>query len=270
MSNAQPALLVDGHVHFYACFDADALLDAAVRTFSRRAEGAGLARWRSVLLLTESRRDAVFEELATRGTYKGRPLARWRVEPTSEPEALRVTSNGHEHLIVAGFQVATREDLEVLAIGTRHRVPDGLEFFDSYTKVRESGAFPIVPWGFGKWSLQRGQIIRRLMETASPNDVAFGDNGGRIAGLPMPSLLKFAKERGFAVLPGTDPLPFPDQGRRVGTSGFIVDADKNLTPVASIKSAFARPGATSSYLSLTSPVSFAMAQARMQIRKRFG
>lgn len=270
MSNAQPALLVDGHVHFYACFDADALLDAAVHTFGRRAQVAGLAHWRPVLLLTESRRDAVFEELAAHGTYKGRALARWRVEPTAEPEALRAVADGQELLIVAGYQVATREDLEVLAIGTRQRVPDGLEFFDTYAKVRATGAFPVVPWGFGKWSLQRGQIIRRLMETATPGEVAFGDNGGRIAGLPMPSLLELAAGRGFAVLPGTDPLPFPDQGRRVGTSGFIVDADEGAAPIASIKSALARQGATSGYLSLTSPVAFVMAQARMQIRKRLG
>jgi hypothetical protein len=184
-----------------------------------------------------------------------------------------VADDGRALTLVSGFQVATSEDLEVLAIGTRERVADGQTFDRSLAQVRASGAFPVIPWGFGKWTLQRGQLIGRLVQSASPGELAFGDNGGRIAGLPAPRLLKLAASRGFAILPGTDPLPFPDQVDRVGSSGFMlpgVDLE-GTAPAAAIKRALCAAGQDADgYLALTGPVAFALTQARMQIRKRLG
>jgi hypothetical protein len=272
MVKAPPDLLVDGHVHLYGCFQPADLLDAAAANFAAHARRAGIEAWRGVLLLTESRKDAVYEELARSGTAKGKPLGAWTVQATEEAESLRlIHRDGRELIVLSGFQVATREDLEVLAIGTTTRVPDGQEFFETYRQVRASGAFPVIPWGFGKWTLQRGQTVRRLIESSLPTDVAFGDNGGRISGLPMPSLLKAAAARGFAILPGTDPLPFADQAARVGTSGFVLrGVEPGVRPAAAIRQALAHAGSAAGYVALTGALSFAVTQARMQIRKRLG
>ena len=52
-----------------------------------------------------------------------------------------------------------------------------------------------------------------------------GDNGGRPRVASAPRLFRLAEERGIAVLPGSDPLPFPGQVRKVGGYGFVLTGD---------------------------------------------
>src|SRR5579863_4647242 len=139
MARRGRVLFVDAHVHIYDVYDLDALLDAAVGNFERaaRANGVGALEREGMLLLTETARDHAFDALAA-GERKPR---RWQVAATQEPAVLRLSRDPATILwLVAGRQVATREDLEVLALGTTRRFPDREPIQASVAASDESAA----------------------------------------------------------------------------------------------------------------------------------
>lgn len=217
------------------------------------------------MLFTESARDDAFDALEASRDFGG-----WWVAPTAERESLRLVREGGDRLtIISGFQVATREGLEVLAIGTRQRVNDRLSFVDSLRAVQDSGATAVIPWGFGKWSLGRGRIVRDALRNAQPGDFVLGDNGGRPQ-IGEPKLLREGRERGFQIWPGTDPLPFPSASGRAGAYGFVLgDMPDDDMPAAAIRARAASNHATPARFGRGSNVfEFAVSQVRMQLRKR--
>lgn len=259
--------VVDGHVHLYRCFERTRFFASAWRNLARgaRACGLGASNWEGVLLFTESAKDDAFEALSASRDFGG-----WDVIPTAEPESLRLERAGGDRLtIVSGYQVATAENLEVLAIGTRERVPDRSAFSDTVRTVRDSGAAAVIPWGFGKWTLRRRRIVREALMQADPADFVLGDNGGR-PDIAEPALLREGRERGFQVWPGTDPLPFPNAASRVGAYGFVLDdMPADDAPAAAIRARARSRAATPRRFGRGSNVfDFAVSQVRMQLRKR--
>jgi hypothetical protein len=89
--------------------------------------------------------------------------------------------------------------------------------------VSESGAFPVLPWGFGKWWGKRGRLVRQLVRTPPVPHLALGDNAGRPAPSVSPLLVLGAK-CGLKVLPGTDPLRIPSHQDVVGSFGLILSS----------------------------------------------
>jgi hypothetical protein len=77
-----------------------------------------------------------------------------------------------------------------------------------------------VPWGFGKWWLGRARLLASTIATGAPGELFLGDNGGRWRRARRPRLFGRAEARRLAVLPGSDPLPFPAQVQRAGGYGF--------------------------------------------------
>lgn len=262
--------LVDAHVHLHACFDLEQALEQAARNFRRAMMGLGVSAADAVgcLMLTETARDDRFRAMsqATPAT-----IGRWRVEPTQEPCSLTARAAGELLIaIVAGRQVVTREDLEVLALGTTQRFDDGEPIESTLQRVREAGALAVVPWGFGKWTGRRGRIVRGLIEQAPPQGLCLGDNGGRWRWGPYPRLLRQAQDRGLTVLPGSDPLPFPRQIHRLGGYGFVLPGALDpRTPAASVRRALghaARP--LRCFGSRQGTFGFVYWQIAMQLRKR--
>jgi hypothetical protein len=261
-------LFVDTHVHIYPVFSLDALLDAAVENFARAARALGLAETPrdGMLLLTETVNDHAFEALASGELRPGR----WQVAATAEPAVLRLTHDKHALWLVAGRQIATREDLEVLALGAAARFPDGEPFESSIAEVDQAAALTALPWGFGKWWGARGQIIDRVMRAPRARPLYLGDNGGRLALSTRPQLLNRGESLGLKVLPGTDPLPFSGQESRVGTFGMLLRGwDPEEKPLAQ----FARrlrelPRSPTQFGSLTGIAPFVRLQIAMQMRKR--
>jgi hypothetical protein len=262
-------LLVDTHVHIYDCYDLDALFDAAARNFTEAAKRLGLsaAPRQGMLLLTETVNDHYFDALAS-GT---RQPARWRVQQAPEPPVLRLTCAGQPDLwLVAGRQIATREDLEVLALGTTERFADGQPIQESLAAVDHAAAITALPWGFGKWWGRRGTIISELMAAARTRPLYSGDNGGRLAWSTRPQLLGQGEKRGHKVLPGTDPLPFPGQEARVATYGILIrDWDPARPPLAQLTERLGSPTETPvQFGGLTGLLPFVRLQIAMQLRKR--
>lgn len=264
MTPAAPPLLIDGHVHLHDCFDAGRFLAAAAGHFTRAAGALHLPPGTSgCLLLADCAGARGFERL------REEPPPGWDVRLLADGLALRAT---HERLgsllIMAGAQIRTAERLEVLGLITGARIPDGLPLEETVERVTAADGVAVVPWGFGKWTFGRRKRLERAMAAPAPR-FALGDNGGRYD-LGTPALFARAERQGILVLPGSDPLPYPDHEGRAGSCGFVrdvrVDEDE---PAASLRSALAvLRGQPTVYCESPRLSSFVRDQLRMQLRKR--
>jgi hypothetical protein len=230
------ALLVDAHVHLHACFETGTFLEAAAGHFAAAARDLdALPAPPGCLLLAECEGVDAFERLA-RGDASERP-AGWRFEETAEPESLLLYGAGHAPplVLVAGRQLVTAEGLEVLALGCRERVADGMPLPRAVAWAHERGALAVLPWAFGKWALRRGRVLRAFLASPEARGVLLADNGCRPALLPPSRLLRRESGPG-AVLAGSDPLPLTSHARRAGSFGFLVRGPiRSKAPAASLK-----------------------------------
>jgi hypothetical protein len=228
-------VLVDAHVHLHPCFDTEMLLAKAAHNFRAAAPAMGMEpQITGVLLLAEAAGLDRFQELKRKAGSRAR--TGWEVQPTADDEAL-ILSRGEDRLVVvAGFQITTAERLEILALATRSRVPDGLPWLETIRRVSETGAITVLAWGFGKWWFHRGTLVRDAMESGELTDIFLGDNGGRPRLGRQPALFAVAARTGGRVLAGSDPLPFGTEIDRVGSYGSIVEGELNMhAPAESLK-----------------------------------
>ena len=221
-------LAVDGHVHVHHCFPLDRFLEQAFANMGRAERGVdGEEASTGILLLSESRDVNRFREMRSIAEAEGR-LGGWALRTTDEAESMVISPATGDHqvldglVLVAGRQIVVKEGLEVLALSTDDDFRDGAGLTDTIRKVRESGAVPVLPWGFGKWWFRRGRLLTKLLQGVNAGDFLLGDNAIRPRGVPSPTHFALAADRGIGVLCGTDPLPFPADVRRAGRFGTLV------------------------------------------------
>jgi hypothetical protein len=192
------------------------------------------------------------------------------VQSTAEPESLLVRESGHLRLIIiAGRQVVTSEGVEVLGLLSDRPIADGRTLAETVDLLKQHDALPVLPWGFGKWTMRRGAVVARFLR-AHPREIFLGDNGGRLGGGRIPPLLDEARRLGVPILPGSDPLPFPDQQTRAGSFGFVADVVLPEERPAEGLRRWLRGlhGQPPAYGELETLGRFCRNQARMQWRKR--
>ena len=212
-------VLVDGHVHVHPCFDLELFLRRSAANFEQAGRSLDLDRPPGLLLLTESAGDDFFGAFAARTAGDDGDWSFRRVEEAS----LAALERGEPRFFVlAGRQVVTAEGLEVLALACGERFPDGRPLDATLDAVRDRGALAAVPWGFGKWWGRRGKLLDDVMDRQDPAVFFLGDNGGRPRLGGRPALFERAQKLGIRILPGSDPLPFPDHAGRAGSYGFAV------------------------------------------------
>lgn len=219
--------LVDAHVHIHPLFPPDSFFDGALENFRTAAGRLGLTATGCLVLA----------EMAGSGWFRKAPgtAGAWTLARMGEEASLIARrSTGESLVVVAGRQIAVRERLEVLALGRDVEIPDGLPLDETLRRVRESGALPVLPWGFGKWSGRRGALVAATL--ARPGgELYLGDNSNRLHLAGLPRVLREAGERGVLVLPGTDPLPFPSHAGRAGSFGFVLEGALDpLRPAADL------------------------------------
>jgi len=220
---------VDAHVHIHECFGIHEFLDAAARNFVFHSSGAALTTsCKYVLCLTETYEANKFDELAKQvGNSLANKIATdatWSVRTGDDEMCLIASHPIHGEIeIVAGRQIVTVERLEILALGTIGKWEDGLAASDIIESVIDSGAIPVLPWGFGKWLGRRSHSVARLIETFGDGSLYLGDNSGRPGILPDPAEFAVASDSDMRILPGSDPLPFGSEYDRAGSFGFYVD-----------------------------------------------
>jgi hypothetical protein len=215
-------VFVDAHAHLHPCYDLRTYLGAAHRNVSRAARTVASMDDGAVgaLLLAEGRGEGAFERLQSLAhTASGS----WTVQPTSEPDSLLVHESGVLRLVImAGRQVVTAEGVEVLGLLTGRAIADGMPLRDTVDALHHGDAVVVLPWGFGKWTMRRGRLVASCMR-AHAGIISLGDNGGRLAAAGTPALFAEARQLGVPILPGSDPLPFMGQERRIGSFGFVAD-----------------------------------------------
>jgi len=215
--------ILDAHVHIHECFDVSALLDHAHDNFCQAARACGSSeRFNGVLLLTESGANR-FEELRQSADTARHLWGHWRMNTNDEAHSLTASSSGKELSIVAGRQIVTAERLEILALGLAGEIMSGLPIHETMLAVQATGALCVLPWGFGKWTGKRGRIVRDTLDRRPGRNFFLGDNAGRLGLWPAPGEFRMAARRHIKILPGSDPLPFPDHVSRVGRVGFALD-----------------------------------------------
>ena len=267
--------VVDAHVHIHPCYQPDELLNNAYTNLSaaRNAE----ARYESCalfLLMTETASDDYFgalHDLAHGGSQAASlPLRQWITMPTKEEGSVLAASGGRQLFLVGGRQVACREGLEVLVLGTTRRLPDGLSIREVLSETASWGVPRVIPWGPGKWFFRRGRLLNELVTEFRSPTLFLGDEGGRPVFWGYPQHFGWAARLGVRDLPGTDPLPFPHDVTKVGRMGFRVRIDLDPSrPAASLLGALSQPSTTlDRFAVLESPLRFVRNQIGMQLRKR--
>ena len=193
---------IDGHVHYHPMFSLATFLHAACRNFQGDL---------GVLLLAQPDAAEPFELLKSRSQELG---CQWQCAQV-EPTAYVLQWANHTIVAIAGRQIVTRENLEVLALCTNEQISQGQPVADTIHEVLQRDAVPVLPWGFGKWWFSRGRTVRHLIR-ARRHDVLLGDSGCR-PNLGRPTVLMDGQCQGFRILAGTDPLPMKSHETRAGS-----------------------------------------------------
>jgi hypothetical protein len=266
--------VVDAHVHIHPCYRPDELLSHAYANLSSVQRSGAEAR-ALYLLMTECAGDDYFGALyalahGDQSRSEDLPLHDWRAMPTEEENSVLAVSGERLLYLVAGRQVACREGLEVLVIGTTRRIPDGLPIRDVLAETARWDVPRVIPWGPGKWLFKRGRLLSQLLEEFRRPSLFLGDEGGRPVFWGYPQHFQRAARLGVRDLPGTDPLPFPHDVTKVGRMGFRIRiALDRGRPAASLLDALREPATQlERFAVLESPLRFVRNQVGMQLRKR--
>jgi hypothetical protein len=209
-----------------------------------------------------------FDELANSA---GQSVGRWLIRSEQWPEAIVAACAGEPTLaVIAGRQIATREKLEVMPIGCRHAFGEGLAFETVLERAIAESRFCVVPWGFGKWTGDRGLLVKKLMRSPAAEKIYLGDNGGRLRWGPRPALFALAAQHGIPVLPGSDPFPFPSHAARIGSYGFLLhgNVDPDNLGFSIVNLIVENRREVVCYGHRTGAFKFVCNQFAMQVRKR--
>lgn len=256
--------LIDGHVHIHPTFSLEKVLDAAKRTMEANGNSHLTTGY---LFLTEISGVSRYDSLPD-------SVENWQIFDTSE--AITKLACDHDDVriyLVAGRQVVSTEGLEVLIHGAREFLADGAPLEEIISEAKRRHLLAVLPWGFGKWTGRRRDIIRALISRAPECDGLFlADSGVRMQGSQRPEMLSEAEAKGWRVLAGSDPLPLPHQEESVGRYGFIAECEIDPEQPFAALSRWLRhvPKSPECYGTLTGQAAFLKRQVQMQMRKRFG
>ena len=211
-------LAIDTHVHIYPFYDVSASLHALLDNLGRPDAAA-----KRVGCLTERYDCNLFTELAA-GTYAD--LQRdFDIGVEGESLLVRRRTQGDSCYLLPGQQVITRENIEILSLACCERVPEGRAAAETVRAILDRGGVPVAAWAPGKWFFSRGKVVRSLLETFSPNELALGDTTLRPIGWLSPMIYREARARGFRMLFGSDPLPYPGEEQRPGSYAASVSGN---------------------------------------------
>jgi len=230
-------IVADTHVHFYPCYD----LQAALRNLVDNLGNLGGNAVRTAFLVERSDCQYFTEIEQRKAGFSG---GDFEISPAAEAGSMILSKNGRPELyLFAGRQTVTAEGVEILALTVDTRIADGLPAREVVGVILDAGGIPVLSWAPGKWFFRRGQIVRELIESFSPGELLIGDTTLRPTVWIEPLLMRLAVRRGFAVMAGSDPLPFSGEEKYMGTYASVLDGpfdpDK---PVTSVRKMLTTPG----------------------------
>lgn len=234
-------LIVDGHVHVYPRYDWHKAVSCLARNLQSAAAPAGHEKPVVIGLLAESRTCDFFNLVA--GHPEGISHGSIRLKVGPEPDCITIyDAEAIQGYLLAGRQVVTAERLEILALGARVHIDDGLPADTVLTAATAAGAIPVLSWSPGKWFGHRGALVRNLITQNPPNRFLVGDTGLRPTPWPLPRLMSLAQRRGFKITGGSDALPLAGEEAWIGTFGVTAEAEFDANrPAASLRRILADP-----------------------------
>lgn len=262
-------MYIDTHVHLRTCFPVPAFLEAA----RRNANAAGGSDATSVLLFADAEEDLGFSGLmqTLEGSAEGLGFTWHIAECAGDGEVLSIVvrfASGETLVCVAGRQLHSSERIELLALATTARIADGLPLNDLIQQIRKVGGVPVLPWGVGKWFGRRGRCVKACLQERTDGALFLGDTAHRRQ-LVEPMLFRQAEKLGVEILPGSDPLPFPEEVTRPGSFGIMLDTQLQLDrPARHIRDILLSSAVSEPYGERVPLASFMRMQSIMQMRKR--
>jgi len=257
-------IIVDSHTHFHGIFKLNAILDAAYRNLRRIAQNFALEEhFSAVLFVAGIGSDDIKSRLEDATNRE------WLISTTGELNTLSAQSLDRRKIcLIIGRQALSEEGLEVLGYSPTYLVDSGLPIKKIIVDIRASGGIAIIPWGFGKWIGKRKKVMIDLIKTW--DDIFFiGDNGGRPKFLSYPYVFQLAEKKGIRVLPGSDPLPIPNEFNRIGSCGFSIEGklDENA-PLSQIVDKLKNPSIKMKpFASYIKPINFIFVQLHLKWSK---
>jgi len=260
-------LIIDAHIHIHECFDIEKFFDFAWDNFQYQAVKLQAGSFTGVLCLTEKSGTDVFgtlEKIAAEQEKTGD----WDIRFTEEENSLLLSKNDFRMIVIAGRQIVTSQKLEVLAIGLKQDVEDGKPIEPILAYVVETGAIPVIPWGFGKWFSGRRKIMEKII-SQKKYPFFLGDNGNRPWIFTKPRLIRKAYKNNILNLPGSDPLPYCREIHKPGSFGLYVEAGINTDkPFESIYQVLTTGGQPETYGKSEKIYFFLKNQISIQLAKR--
>jgi hypothetical protein len=204
------ALYIDPHAHLYSAYSIQSWCEAALGHLG----SGGL-----VVVVDRQGQDSL-----TRLAQEVEGFALWREHSAGISGAVEWPS-GESITVVRGVQYVARERIEVLGLGVGRACNDGEPVETLISLIGQGGGIACLPWSPGKWLGARGKLVGELLARHKPSDFVVGDISVRSSIGPYSPLLQRAKEMGFSVLCGTDPLPRVGDQSLVGTFGMVIDGE---------------------------------------------
>jgi len=203
-------VVADTHVHIYPFYKVE---DALNNIAQNLGQYSGVSH--RIACLTERYDCELYAEL--RDAPRASVIEQFSIKNAKGSLKFVSLSTGQDFHLLPGQQVITGENIEILSLNCEQRVVEGKSAPQTVEDILSAGGIPVVAWAPGKWFFARGNVVLSLMDSFSPNQLAFGDTTLRPIGWTTPTIIKRARERGFKVLFGSDPLPFAGEEKRPGT-----------------------------------------------------
>jgi len=223
MANA--ALAIDGHVHLYDVYDLSKAVEKGTENLIANAKiyleenDKVVPVW---FLVERSNLNFFNQIYQSPENYSQGDVKFKRGEDSL---TINVEKNNKTILYMfAGRQLVTREGLEVLSLISDLNIVDRQKPIGDVIKdIKNSGGIPTLNWAPGKWFFSRGKVIARQIQENSPADFFIGETTLRNTLWREPNLIARAKKKGFAVIAGSDPLPFKGEENNIGSYGFLIE-----------------------------------------------
>ena len=228
-------IVADTHIHLYPCYEtARALRDLVVRLAGYDSGS------QSAAFLTERNDCSAFCELRD---GDGDPGDGIQVTVLDAGTLRIVVGDSAPLLLFAGRQIATSDRVEILALAQAEVLPDGRPAMETVESVLSTGGVPVLAWSPGKWLFSRSRIVRELLAGFGPDQLLIGDTTLRPPFWGEPRPMRKARDDGYQVVCGSDPLPFAGEELLMGRYASRMDGafDESM-PTESIRRLLMTPG----------------------------
>lgn len=222
-------IVADTHVHLYPCYN----LQVALRNLVNNLGNLGGNAVRTAFLAERSDCHYFADIMEGKAEYWG---AGFEISSACEDGVVVLLERGEPSLyLFSGRQIATAERIEILALTVDIEVTEDMPAEDVVKTVLDAGGIPVLSWAPGKWFFGRKKNVRQLIDSFGSGKLLIGDSTLRPMVWAEPLLMRVARSRGFAVVAGSDPLPFSGEEKYMGTYASVLDGpfdpDKPVTSV---------------------------------------